>query len=35
MKGATGALEAIFCLLTLRDGIVPPTVHFATPDPAL
>ena len=33
MMGATGALEAIFCALVLRDGILPPTMHYQTPDP--
>ncbi len=31
--GATGALEAIACILALRDGILPPTIGFQTPDP--
>jgi nodulation protein E len=31
--GATGALEAIACILALREGIVPPTVNFVAPDP--
>jgi len=34
MMGATGALEAIFCVLAIRDGIIPPTLHLRTPDPA-
>ena len=33
MMGATGALEAIFCTLAIRDGILPPTIHYQTPDP--
>ncbi len=33
MMGATGALEAIFCALAVRDGILPPTIHYQTPDP--
>jgi 3-oxoacyl-(acyl-carrier-protein) synthase len=33
MMGATGALEAIFCVMAIRDGIVPPTIHLQTPDP--
>ncbi|MFO7634376.1 MAG: beta-ketoacyl-ACP synthase II [Caldilinea sp.] len=32
--GATGAIEAIFCLLALRDNIVPPTWNYTEPDPA-
>ena len=33
MMGATGALEAIFCIQAIRDGILPPTIHYQTPDP--
>jgi len=33
MMGATGALEAIFCVQAIRDGVVPPTIHLQTPDP--
>ncbi|HZP82138.1 MAG TPA: beta-ketoacyl-[acyl-carrier-protein] synthase II, partial [Chthonomonadaceae bacterium] len=31
--GAAGAVEAILCALTLRDGIVAPTINYETPDP--
>jgi 3-oxoacyl-[acyl-carrier-protein] synthase II len=31
--GAAGAMEAIFCLLAMRDGILPPTINYETPDP--
>jgi len=31
--GATGALEAIFSVLAIRDQVVPPTIHYQTPDP--
>jgi 3-oxoacyl-(acyl-carrier-protein) synthase len=33
IMGATGALEVIFCVKAIRDGIVPPTIHYQTPDP--
>ena len=33
MMGATGALEAIFCMLAIRDDVIPPTIHYRTPDP--
>lgn len=33
MMGATGALEAILCVQVLREGIMPPTIHYANPDP--
>jgi nodulation protein E len=32
--GAAGAVEAIATLLTLKHGLVPPTVNYTTPDPA-
>jgi 3-oxoacyl-[acyl-carrier-protein] synthase II len=35
LLGAAGALEAIACLLALRDGCVPPTINYTTPDPEL
>ena len=35
LLGAAGALEAIACLLALRDGIIPPTINYVTPDPDL
>jgi nodulation protein E len=31
--GATGAIEALACLMALIDGVVPPTVGFRVPDP--
>ena len=33
MLAAAGALEAIFCLLAMRDGVLPPTANLDTPDP--
>ena len=33
MMDATGALEVIFCVQALREGILPPTIHYQTPDP--
>ncbi|MCM3713321.1 beta-ketoacyl-ACP synthase II [Alkalihalobacillus oceani] len=35
LLGAAGALEAIFSVLTIRDGIIPPTIHYQTRDPEL
>ena len=32
MLGATGAVEAIFTALTLRDGFVPATINYKVPD---
>ena len=31
--GAAGALECIFCVQTVRTGIIPPTINYQTPDP--
>jgi 3-oxoacyl-[acyl-carrier-protein] synthase II len=31
--GAAGAIEAIMCVLALRDGILPPTINYEHPDP--
>ncbi len=31
--GAAGALEAIFCAQAVREGVIPPTIHYQTPDP--
>jgi len=31
--GAAGALEAVAAILALRDGFLPPTANFNTPDP--
>jgi 3-oxoacyl-[acyl-carrier-protein] synthase II len=33
LTGAAGAVEAISCLLSLRDGLVPPTANYGRPDP--
>jgi 3-oxoacyl-[acyl-carrier-protein] synthase II len=32
---AAGAVEAIFSLLTIRNGVLPPTINYDTPDPLL
>jgi 3-oxoacyl-[acyl-carrier-protein] synthase II len=33
LLGAAGALESIFCLLAIRDNILPPTINYQNPDP--
>lgn len=33
LLGAAGAVEAIACILAIRDGIIPPTIGYAQPDP--
>ena len=32
---AAGAVEAVFSLLTIRDQMLPPTINYETPDPAV
>ena len=32
LLGAAGAIEAIFCLLSMRDSIIPPTINLDEPD---
>ena len=31
--GAAGAIEAMMCVLAVRDGILPPTINYEHPDP--
>jgi beta-ketoacyl ACP synthase len=33
--GAVGALESILTVLALRDGVIPPTLNYETPDPEI
>jgi 3-oxoacyl-[acyl-carrier-protein] synthase II len=33
LLGAAGSTEAIFTLLAIRDGIIPPTINYEKPDP--
>ena len=33
LLGAAGGVEAGFCVLGLRDQIIPPTINYETPDP--
>jgi 3-oxoacyl-[acyl-carrier-protein] synthase II len=33
LAAAAGAVEAVACVLTLNNGIIPPTVHYENPDP--
>ncbi len=35
LLGAAGAIEAIACILSIRDGIVPPTINHFTDDPEI
>ena len=31
--GAAGAIEAMMCVLALKEGIIPPTINYEHPDP--
>ncbi|MBX3118502.1 MAG: beta-ketoacyl-ACP synthase II [Fimbriimonadaceae bacterium] len=31
--GAAGAIEAMICLLAMKEGVLPPTVNYENPDP--
>jgi len=33
LLGASGAVEAVFCILAMRDEVLPPTINYRTPDP--
>ncbi|MDH3471063.1 MAG: beta-ketoacyl-ACP synthase II [Acidimicrobiia bacterium] len=33
LLGGAGAIEAIMCLLAMRDSVIPPTINYSTPDP--
>jgi len=35
LLGATGAIEAIFSVLAINEGIIPPTINYETPDEEL
>jgi 3-oxoacyl-[acyl-carrier-protein] synthase II len=32
LMGASGALEALFCVKALENGVIPPTINYETPD---
>ena len=34
LLGASGGVELVLCLLAIRDGVIPPTINYETPDPA-
>lgn len=33
LLGAAGAIEAMFCVQAIRDGVIPPTINLDNPDP--
>lgn len=33
LLGAAGAMESIFCVLALKNNVIPPTINYHTPDP--
>jgi 3-oxoacyl-[acyl-carrier-protein] synthase II len=33
LSGAAGAVEAIICVKTIQEGIIPPTINYEYPDP--
>jgi len=32
--GAAGAIEALMCVLAVKEGVLPPTINYRNPDPA-
>jgi len=33
LLGGAGAIETAACLLSIRDGVIPPTINLEHPDP--
>jgi len=33
LLGGAGAVESLVCILTIRDGVIAPTINYTTPDP--
>jgi 3-oxoacyl-[acyl-carrier-protein] synthase II len=33
LLGASGAVEAVFSIMAIREGTIPPTINYETPDP--
>ena len=33
LLGASGAIEAVFCIQAIREQVLPPTINYQTPDP--
>ncbi len=35
IMGATGAIEVVWCIKAIQEGVIPPTINYETPDPEL
>jgi len=35
LLGAAGAIEAIACIMAIKDGIIPPTINHFNDDPEI
>jgi len=35
IMGATGAIEVVWCIKAIQEGVIPPTTNYETPDPEL
>ena len=35
IMGATGAIEVVWCVKAIHNGVIPPTINYQTPDPEL
>jgi 3-oxoacyl-[acyl-carrier-protein] synthase II len=33
LLGGAGGIESVFTVLTLKHGVIPPTINYETPDP--
>ena len=33
LLGASGAVEAVFAVMAIREGVLPPTINYEVPDP--
>ena len=33
LLAGSGAIESLVCIVAIRDGVVPPTINYTTPDP--
>ncbi len=33
LLGGSGGVEAVFSVLTIKHGVIPPTINYETPDP--